>query len=112
MLINGLAEVQQAAREEDSSSGLNGIGALFRRDDLLDVIARSPQVAPFMAQADFMDAVKAIRQDPSSVGQYLSDNRIQALLQVLLMQKNPDIFRKAEEQELRRQKEKVDYFES
>mmetsp|Transcript_50225 Transcript_50225/g.104826 ORF Transcript_50225/g.104826 Transcript_50225/m.104826 type:complete len:522 (-) Transcript_50225:496-2061(-) len=106
MLINGLAEVQQAAREEDSSSGLNGIGALFRRDDLLDVIARSPQVAPYMAQADFMDAVKAIRQDPSSVGQYLSDNRIQALLQVLLMQKNPDMFRKAEEAELRRQKDK------
>jgi hypothetical protein len=111
MLINGLAEVQQAAREDDASSGLNGIGALFRRDDLLEVISRSPQVAPYMAQADFMDAVKAIRQDPSSVGQYLSDNRIQALLQVLLMQKNPDIFRKAEEAELKRQKEKVKYFE-
>jgi hypothetical protein len=106
MLINGLSEVQQATREE-ASGGLNGIGALFRRDDLLEVIARSPQVAPYMAQADFMDIVKTIRQDPSSVGQYLSDNRIQALLQVLLMQKNPDMFRKAEEAELRRQKEKV-----
>ena len=107
MLTNGLAEVQQAAREESDGVGLDGIGALFRRDDLMEVIARSPQLVPFVAQPDFMEAVQAIRKDPKTVSMYLSDNRIQILLQVLLMQKNPDIFRKAEEAELRRQKEKV-----
>ena len=110
MLTNGLAEVQQALRDDASSlNGLNGIGALFRRDDLIEVISHSPQLAPFMAQPDFMEAVQAIRKDPSTVGNYLSDQRIQALLQILLMQKNPDMFRKAEEAELKRQKEKVPF---
>jgi hypothetical protein len=106
MLTNGLADVQQAAHS-DPGEGLSGIGALFRRDDLMEVIARSPQLVPFMAQPDFMETVQAIRKDPSKVGNHLSDNRIQTLLQVLLMQQNPDIFRKAEEAELKRQKEKV-----
>ena len=107
MLVNGLSEVQQLQREESASGGLSSIANLFRQENLLEVIARSPQLAPHVAEPDFMEMVQCIRKDPTTVTQYLSDPRIQTLVQVLLIQKNPEIFRKAEEEEIRRQKEKV-----
>ena len=83
-LTAGLAEVQQAEREDEGTETISGIGALFQRPDLLEVISRSPQLAPHMGEPDFMEAVQAIRKTPSSVGRYLQDPRIQTLLQVLV----------------------------
>lgn len=56
-LRQGLADVQRAAREADPR-GLTGIGDLLLRDDLLDIMAHSPVLAPCIVQADFMAAVQ------------------------------------------------------
>jgi hypothetical protein len=45
-------------READPR-GLSGIGELFLREDLLDILAHNPVLAPCIVQADFMAAIQA-----------------------------------------------------
>jgi hypothetical protein len=56
-LRQGLADVQRAAREADPR-GLSGVGDLLLRDDLFDIMAHNPVLAPCIVQADFMAAVQ------------------------------------------------------
>lgn len=63
-LRQGLADVQRAAREADPR-GLSGIGDLLLRDDLLDIMAHNPVLAPCIVQADFMAAVQVFILRPS-----------------------------------------------
>ena len=109
--------MQRAIREADPR-GLSGIGDLFLREDLLDIMAHNPVLAPCIVQSDFMAAIQArppppppqptglrprapaarareqaIRRDPSSVGAYLRDARVQLLLQAVVMQRTPEEMR-------------------
>ena len=62
MLTNGISEVEAAMRAEQSS-GIKGIGNLLRRPHLVEIIARSPQLAPFLAQPDFPGIVQELQTD-------------------------------------------------
>jgi len=106
MLVNGLSEVQALAREEGSTIGLEKIASLFRRDDLMEIIAKSPKLASFLADKDFVEALQSVRADPKTIAQHLSNEKIQMLLQFLLMHENPDLVRKAEEAEIKKRQEK------
>uniref|UniRef100_A0A7S4NTQ4 STI1 domain-containing protein n=1 Tax=Guillardia theta TaxID=55529 RepID=A0A7S4NTQ4_GUITH len=105
MLTNGISEVEAAMRAEQSS-GIKGIGNLLRRPDLVEIIARSPQLAPFLAQPDFPGIVQELQTDSNALMKHLNDQRVQLLLQELLRMQNPDVFRHAEEEEIKRRKAK------
>eukprot|EP00960_Hanusia_phi_P077617 768717-Hanusia_phi.AAC.8 len=105
MLTNGISEVEAAMRTEQSS-GVKGIGNLLRRPDLVDIIAKSPQLAPFLAQPDFPGIVQELQTDSNALMKHLNDQRVQLLLQELLRMQNPDMFRHAEEEEIKRRKAK------
>ena len=61
---------------------------------------------PFLGDAEFLATVESIKKNPSLLPGHLQDNRIQALLQALLLQNNPDIMRKEEEEMLKKRKER------
>lgn len=81
--------------------------SMFGRPDLLNVIARSPQLAPFIAQPDFMQIVADLQKNPKNFSKwacagwavcpdarrYSQDQRVMMLLQVLIQDMQPDMFR-------------------
>jgi len=109
MLKNGMAEVDQEINrmqvDADGNVGLDAIGKLFQRPDLNEIIARTPQLVASLGDAEFMKTVESIRQNPNLLPGHLQDSRIQALLQALLIQNNPEVMHKQEEAMLRKRKE-------
>lgn len=110
MLKNGLDEVEKDidAMQVDGEGNvtLDGIGKLFQRPDIKEIMAKNAQLVAFLGDAEFMETVESIRQNPSLLPSHLSDNRIQVLLQALLMQSNPNVMRKQEEEMMRKRKER------
>jgi len=103
MLTNGKAEVEAQLRQEAGSmGGLGQIAKLLQRPDLVDVIGRHPQLAPFLAQADFTVILNELQTDPQALMKHLNDDRVQLLLQELMRMNNPDAFKKREEEEIKR----------
>jgi len=105
MLTNGLKEVE-ADMAASAGGGLGNIGNLVQRPDLLEFVAKSPMLSQFLVQPDFADILNQLKSDPKALGTHLNDQRVQMLLQELLREKNPDMFRKAEEDEIKKRKEK------
>jgi stress-induced-phosphoprotein 1 len=47
-------------------------------------IAANPQLAPFLAQPDYVQKLKEIQQDPGKINQYMNDPRIMNTMMGLL----------------------------
>eukprot|EP00285_Hemiselmis_virescens_P013539 CAMPEP_0173391192 /NCGR_PEP_ID=MMETSP1356-20130122/17702_1 /TAXON_ID=77927 ORGANISM="Hemiselmis virescens, Strain PCC157" /NCGR_SAMPLE_ID=MMETSP1356 /ASSEMBLY_ACC=CAM_ASM_000847 /LENGTH=574 /DNA_ID=CAMNT_0014348765 /DNA_START=109 /DNA_END=1833 /DNA_ORIENTATION=- len=109
MLSNGLAEVEQAIDkmqvDGDGNVGLDGIAKLFQRPDLMEIIARTPALVSSLGDAEFIKTVESIKKNPNLLPSHLGDQRIQQLLQALLVQNNPDVMHKQEEMRFMKRKE-------
>jgi len=103
MLTNGLKDVEAEMAASGDSFGINN---LLNRPDLLEFVAKSPTLSPFLVQPDFPELLQELKNDKAALGKHLNDQRVQLLLQELLRESNPNIFKKAEEDEIRRRKEK------
>ena len=48
-----------------------------QRPDLVDVVARHPQLGGFLAQPDFMTILQELQTDPQALMKHLNDDRVQ-----------------------------------
>eukprot|EP00294_Goniomonas_avonlea_P015934 CAMPEP_0114557490 /NCGR_PEP_ID=MMETSP0114-20121206/9859_1 /TAXON_ID=31324 /ORGANISM="Goniomonas sp, Strain m" /LENGTH=577 /DNA_ID=CAMNT_0001742783 /DNA_START=13 /DNA_END=1746 /DNA_ORIENTATION=+ len=106
MLKSGLQEADHEFKMNAGQQAKQSLGNLFGRPDLLDIIVSSPDLAPYVAQQDFMEMVQNLQKDPLTFTQYQSDPRCMTLLQVLLQRSNPDMFAKMAEKEQKEMKKR------
>jgi len=97
MLKNGLADVEKAKAAGAASPGdiFSGLGNMFNRPDLMDIVRSAPQLAPYASQPDFLAIVEQLKSNPSSLGQYAQDPRVMQLVTTLLQMQNPNFFNQA-----------------
>ncbi|KAJ1919722.1 Hsp90 cochaperone [Tieghemiomyces parasiticus] len=82
-LRKGLDDAERALLKRDHPEGVRGIHDIFS-GDIVGKMAQNPKLAPYLAQPDLMDKVRAIQQDPSVLNQHMQDPRIMNLMMGLL----------------------------
>mmetsp|Transcript_20597 Transcript_20597/g.50670 ORF Transcript_20597/g.50670 Transcript_20597/m.50670 type:complete len:556 (-) Transcript_20597:396-2063(-) len=82
MLTKGLEDAKAAGSRDQG--GLGGLGNIFGQPDVLQKIASNPQTAGYLSDPSFMMKLQMLQQDPSSIGQHLSDQRIMQVMGMLM----------------------------
>ena len=83
LLKSGLAEAEAAARQA-GGAGANPMAAMFSDPNLMARLAVAPETRNFMSQPDFLQMIAAIQKDPNRINEYVGDQRMMAVLSVLL----------------------------
>lgn len=84
MLVKGLEDAKAAASSADKGGGLGGLGNIFGAPDVLSKIASNPQTAGYLSDPSFMMKLQQLQQNPESIGQHLSDQRIMQVMGMLM----------------------------
>ncbi|XP_006648881.2 hsp70-Hsp90 organizing protein [Oryza brachyantha] len=83
----GLADAKKAAAappRRPPPSGADGIGQMFQGPELWTKIASDPTTRAYLEQADFMQMLREVQRNPSSLNMYLSDPRMMQVLGLML----------------------------
>ncbi|KAJ1990206.1 Hsp90 cochaperone [Dimargaris cristalligena] len=83
LLKKGLDDAERVILKREHPDAVRGIHDIFA-GDLVGKISRNPQLAPYLAQPDFMAKVQAIQNDPSVLNQHMQDPRIMNLMMGLM----------------------------
>jgi len=83
LLKSGLAEAEAAARQA-GGAGVNPMAAMFSDPNLMARLAVAPETRQFMSQPDFLQMIAAVQKDPNRINDYVQDQRMMAVLSVLL----------------------------
>ncbi|TVU15056.1 hypothetical protein EJB05_38558 [Eragrostis curvula] len=89
-LKSGLAQARQAqASPRRPPSGADAIGKVFQGPELWSRIASDPTTRGYLDQPDFMQMLREVQRNPSSLNTYLSDPRMVQVLSLMLNIKFP-----------------------
>lgn len=83
----GLADAKKAATAppcRPPPSGVDGIGQMFQGPELWTKIASDPTTRAYLEQPDFMQMLRDVQRNPSSLNMYLSDPRMMQVLGLML----------------------------
>jgi stress-induced-phosphoprotein 1 len=82
----GLEDAKKAAAAPPrrGPSGPDAIGKMFQGPELWTKIASDPSTRPFLEQPDFMQMLREVQRNPSSLNMYLSDPRMMQVLSLML----------------------------
>ncbi|KAL6911899.1 hypothetical protein ACP4OV_000704 [Aristida adscensionis] len=82
----GLEDAKKAAAAPPrrAPSGPDAIGQMFQGPELWTKIASDPATRPFLEQPDFMQMLREVQRNPSSLNMYLSDPRMMQVLSLML----------------------------
>uniref|UniRef100_A0A0E0K2Y7 STI1 domain-containing protein n=1 Tax=Oryza punctata TaxID=4537 RepID=A0A0E0K2Y7_ORYPU len=83
----GLADAKKAAAappRRPPPSGADGIGQMFQGPELWTKIASDPTTRAYLEQPDFMQMLRDVQRNPSSLNMYLSDPRMMQVLGLML----------------------------
>ncbi|CAM0945041.1 unnamed protein product [Alopecurus aequalis] len=85
-LKGGLADAKKAAAAPPrrSPSGADAIGQMFQGPELWSKIAADPATRIYLEQPDFMQMLREVQRNPSSLNMYLSDPRMMQVLSLML----------------------------
>ncbi|GJN26878.1 hypothetical protein PR202_gb14844 [Eleusine coracana subsp. coracana] len=84
-LKSGLAQARQASSPRRPASGAaDGIGKMFQGPELWSRIAADPTTRAYLDQPDFMQMLRQVQRNPSSLNNYLSDPRMVQVLSLML----------------------------
>ncbi|KAK3144127.1 hypothetical protein QOZ80_4AG0309120 [Eleusine coracana subsp. coracana] len=84
-LKSGLAQARQASSPRHPTSGAaDGIGKMFQGPELWSRIAADPTTRAYLDQPDFMQMLRQVQRNPSSLNNYLSDPRMVQVLSLML----------------------------
>uniref|UniRef100_A0A0E0KTA3 STI1 domain-containing protein n=1 Tax=Oryza punctata TaxID=4537 RepID=A0A0E0KTA3_ORYPU len=86
-LKDGLAQARQARRP---ASGADAIAKVFQGPELWSRIAADPTTRPYLDQPDFMQMLRDVQRNPSSLNNYLSDPRMVQVLSLMLNLRLPN----------------------
>ncbi|OMP86535.1 Heat shock protein sti1-like protein [Diplodia seriata] len=84
---SGLDAVQRAIQAEASRDGADpsgGLANMFNDPQLIQKLASNPKTANLLADAEFMQKLQRIKQNPQSVGMEMRDPRFLQVMSVLL----------------------------
>ncbi|KAL6903776.1 hypothetical protein ACP4OV_004589 [Aristida adscensionis] len=81
-LRSGLAQAQAAPRRP--ASGADAIGRVFQGPELWSKIAADPTTRGYLDQPDFVQMLREVQRNPSSLNNYLSDQRMVQVLSLML----------------------------
>jgi stress-induced-phosphoprotein 1 len=82
----GLEDAKKAAAAPPrrGPSGPDAIGKMFQGPELWTKIASDPSTRPFLEQPDFMQMLREVQRNPSSLNMYLNDPRMMQVLSLML----------------------------
>nr|BAJ85944.1 predicted protein [Hordeum vulgare subsp. vulgare]BAJ97130.1 predicted protein [Hordeum vulgare subsp. vulgare] len=83
----GLADAKKAAAappRRPPSGGADAIGQMFQGPELWTKIASDPATRAYLDQPDFMQMLRDVQRDPSSLNMFLSDPRMMQVLSLML----------------------------
>ncbi|KAI3918318.1 hypothetical protein MKX01_041638 [Papaver californicum] len=84
-LKSGLSDAQASAMSKSrSSSSSNPFGKIFDRPDLWAKLMADPSTRMYLQQPDFVQMIQNIQKNPDMVNMYMNDQRMMAVLGVLL----------------------------
>lgn len=86
---SGLESVKRAIQSEASADGLGGdpsggLGNLFNDPNMIQKLASNPKTASLLADAEFMNKLQQLQQNPNDVGMAMQDPRFLQVMSVLL----------------------------
>ncbi|KAI3943392.1 hypothetical protein MKW92_040923 [Papaver armeniacum] len=82
-LKSGLSDAQASAMSKSRSSS-NPFGKIFDRPDLWAKLMADPSTRMYLQQPDFVQMIQNIQKNPDMVNLYMNDQRMMAVLGVLL----------------------------
>ncbi|MCL7045465.1 hypothetical protein MKW94_012086 [Papaver nudicaule] len=82
-LKSGLSDAQASAMSK-SRSNSNPFGKIFDRPDLWAKLMADPSTRMYLQQPDFVQMIQNIQKNPDMVNMYMNDQRMMAVLGVLL----------------------------
>ncbi|KAF0893729.1 hypothetical protein E2562_029404 [Oryza meyeriana var. granulata] len=82
-LKDGLAQARQALTRRPAS-GADAIAKVFQGPELWSRIAGDPTTRAYLDQPDFMQMLRDVQRNPSSLNNYLSDPRMVQVLSLML----------------------------
>ncbi|KAK3158587.1 hypothetical protein QOZ80_2AG0139090 [Eleusine coracana subsp. coracana] len=82
----GLEDAKKAAAAPPrrGPSGPDGIGKMFQGPELWTKIASDPSTRSFLEQPDFMQMLREVQRNPSSLNMYINDPRMMQVLSLML----------------------------
>ena len=82
----GLEDAKKAAAPPPrrGPSGPDGIGQMFQGPELWSKIASDPTTRAYLSEPDFMQMLREVQRNPSSISTYLSDPRMMQVLSLML----------------------------
>ncbi|KAL5206945.1 hypothetical protein ABZP36_031380 [Zizania latifolia] len=83
----GLADAKKAAAappRRPPPAGADAIGQMFQGPELWSKIASDPGTRAYLEQPDFMQMLREVQRNPSSLNMYLSDPRMMQVLGLML----------------------------
>ncbi|XP_066343561.1 hsp70-Hsp90 organizing protein-like [Miscanthus floridulus] len=85
-LKSGLAQARQAASapRRPVGSGADAVGKLFQGPELWSKVAADPTTRGYLDQPDFVQMLREVQRNPSSLNSYLSDQRMVQVLTLML----------------------------
>ncbi|XP_062185217.1 hsp70-Hsp90 organizing protein-like [Phragmites australis] len=83
-LRSGLAQARHAATPRRPASGADAIGKVFQGPELWSKIAADPTTRGYLDQPDFVQMLRDVQRNPSSLNNYLSDQRMVQVLSLML----------------------------
>jgi stress-induced-phosphoprotein 1 len=85
-LESGLAQARQAASapRRPVGSGADAVGKMFQGPELWRKVAADPTTRGYLDQPDFVQMLREVQRNPSSLNSYLSDQRMVQVLTLML----------------------------
>ena len=83
---SGFNAVKRAIDAEAQGDGASGdpLGGIFNDPQMIQKLANNPKTSSLLADAEFMQKLQRVKQDPSNVGQEMQDPRFLQVMSVLL----------------------------
>lgn len=79
-----LSDAEQRLQQQIQQEQATGIGSLFQGQKVWQKIETTPNLAPFLQQPDFVQKIKQIQENPSTINMHLQDPRVMQVMAAML----------------------------